>query len=83
MVGNAICFDDHIESDGDGLRSGSSTNARGSDEISGNFVRSEMNAQDRGSGKIRESESGKGGGGSMDAGGSYKIFDDGQPVGNV
>ena len=82
-VGNPKGSDDHIESNGDGLRSGSSTNAGGSDGISGNFVRSETHAQDGGSGKIRDSESGEGGGGSMDAKGSYENFDDGGPVGNV
>ena len=42
-----------------------------------------MNAQDGGSGKICDSESGEGGGGSMDGGGSYNFFDDEGPVGNV
>ena len=82
-VGNPKGSDDHIESNGDGLGSESSTNAGGSDEISGIFVQSEMNAQDGGSGKIRDSESGEGGGGSMDGGGSYNFFDDEGPVGNV
>ena len=45
------------------------------------FFQSEMNAQDGGSGKFCESEFGEDGGGSMDARGSYKKFNDGRPVG--
>ncbi len=82
-IRDAKCSDNYIKSNGDGLRSGSSSNAGGSAEFSGNLVQFETNAQDEGSGKIHESESGEDGGGAMDVGGSCKNSVDGEPIENV